>query len=75
MSKDKQVSDELGIMMERKINTLAALLYQSNGRVFSPDNNFRESNHPEEYGCWNKAIIAYSYINNDSWFLEYQVTR
>ena len=67
------MSDELGVLMERKINTLAALFYQSNGREFLPKHNFREANHPEEYGCWNKAVIAYSFINNDPEFLEHQV--
>lgn len=65
--------EELGVFMSRKVNTLAALFYQSQNRVFSPKLDFKNSSHPEETGCWNKAIIAYSFINEDSDFLKYQV--
>jgi hypothetical protein len=65
--------DELGFFLSKKINTLAALLYQSNGREFRPDIDFQESSHPEEYGCWNKAVIAYSFINEDPSLLKHQV--
>ena len=43
--------DELNIFMEEKINILAALFYQMNGRVFSPEIDFRNSSHPEERRC------------------------
>lgn len=64
---------ELGFMLERRINTLAALLYQSQNRIFDPKIDFKNSRHPEERGCWNKAIIAHSFINDDSELLEHQV--
>lgn len=67
------MSNEIGFIFERRINTLAALFYQSEGRVFDPKIDFKNSNHPEERGCWNKAIIAHSFINDDSELLEHQV--
>jgi len=65
--------EELGFLMSNQINTLAALFYQSDGRIFDPTIDFRGSNHPEEKGCWNKSIIAHSFINNDQELLKFQV--
>jgi|GEM_PF-4885731 len=67
------MTNKLGFLLEKRINTLAALFYQSNGRVFSPELDFKNSSHPEEYGCWNKAVIAHSFINSDTELLEHQV--
>jgi len=67
------MSDELNTIMSDRLNTLAALFYQSNGRIFDPKIDFKNSKHPEEYGCWNKAIIAYSFINKDPALLKHQV--
>lgn len=71
MSEDEE--DELGVVMSRNINHLAALFYQSNGRIFAPDIDFQNSTHPEERGCWNKACIAFAFIEKDDWFLTHQV--
>ena len=71
MSKKKQ--EDLPTIFRMQINALAALFYQSDGRVFAPDIDFRNSTHPEEVGCWNKAIIAHSFINKDYDLLKYQV--
>ena len=65
--------DELCFLMVRNINTLAAAFYESNGRVFDPNIDFKNSNHPEEKGCWNKSIIAHSFINKDPGLLKFQV--
>jgi hypothetical protein len=67
------MSEDLGFIFIKKINTLAALFYRSDGKKFDPTIDFRNSNHPEEQGCWNKAIIAYAVIGNDSGLLEFQV--
>lgn len=67
------MSEDLGFIMATKINTLAALFYRSDGRKFDQAIDFRNSPHPQEQGCWNKAIIAHSFINNDSGLLEFQV--
>lgn len=64
---------ELGILLEMDVNRLAATFYHMNGRVFDPKINFRESFHPEEKGCWNKAIAAYAFINKDDFYLQFQV--
>jgi len=68
MSKEK-----LGFMFTNRINHLAALFYQSQGRKFDPEIDFKNSTHPEEKGCWNKAIIAHAFINDDNDLLKYQV--
>ncbi|MBL4664290.1 MAG: hypothetical protein JKY22_12235 [Flavobacteriaceae bacterium] len=65
--------DELGVFFAQKINVLAALFYQSQNRVFNPKIDFKNSSHPEEIGCWNKAIIAHSFINEDTGLLKHQV--
>ena len=65
--------DELGHLMRREINNLAAAFYQSDGRQLRLDINFWESRHPEERGCWNKSIIAHAFINKDTDLLKYQV--
>lgn len=66
------MSNELNTIMTRRVNTLAALFYQNNGRIFDPKIDFKNSSHPEERNCWNKAIIAHSFINNDPELLEHQ---
>ena len=66
------MSKELGFIMEKQIRHLAALFYQSDCRKFLPDLDFKNSCHPEEIGCWNKAIIAYSVLNNDEGLLNHQ---
>ena len=65
--------EELPYVFEKQINMLAALLYQSNGRRFAPDIDFKNSTHPEERACWNQSIIAHSFINKDSDLLRFQV--
>jgi hypothetical protein len=65
--------NELGFIFRKQIIILAALFYQSDGRVFDPTIDFENSNHPEESRCWNKAIIAYSFIQKDNSLLEHQV--
>ena len=69
----EEEDNELGILFADRINTLAALFYQANGRIFDSGINFRKSKHPEEYGCWNMAVIAFSFINNDPTLLRHQV--
>jgi len=66
-------TEELGFLFKRKINTLAALFYRSEGRKFMSDYDFSCARHPKERGCWNKAIIAYAFINDNSGLLEHQV--
>ena len=65
--------EELGFFMESQINRLAALFYQSNGRIFDPEIDFKGSTHPEERGCWNQSVIAHAFINKDNGLLKYQV--
>jgi hypothetical protein len=67
------MNDELNLFMTKRINTLAALFYKSQGRVLDYEIDFKNSTHPEEQGCWNKSIIAHSFINNDSDLLKHQV--
>ena len=62
----------VNIFLEEKINTLAAHFYQMNGRVFRPDIDFRNSNHPEEVRCWNMAVVAHAVINDDPELLKFQ---
>ena len=64
--------DELGLCMETQINLLAAHFYQMNGRMFKPDIDFRNSNHPEEIACWNMSIAAHAFINHDPELLTFQ---
>ena len=71
MCEEDQV--ELGVLLRLSINNLAALFYQSNGRIYDPDINFSGSSHPEEVGCWNKALVAYAHIQEDDWYLQFQV--
>jgi len=65
--------EELGFLMNRQINNLAAAFYQSDGRQFLPELDFKNSSHSEERGCWNKSIIAHAFINNDTELLKHQV--
>jgi len=67
------MKDELGFIFYSEINRLAATFYQMNGRKFMPDHEFSASTHPEEVDCWNKAIIAFAYINKDNDLIKYQV--
>ncbi len=64
--------EELSSILEKKINRLAATFYQMNGRKFLPDLDFRNSSHPEEYGCWNRALVSYAWHNEDDWYLQFQ---
>ena len=66
--------NELGFFMEGKINTLAATFYQMDGRIFDPKIDFKNSSHPEERACWNKAIVAHAFINKDSGLLKFQAS-
>ena len=70
---EEEDESELNFLMAGRINRLAALFYQSNGRVFDAEIDFRNASHPEERGCWNKAIIAFSFVNNDTTLLRHQV--
>lgn len=70
---EEEEDNELGVLLKAELNTLAALFYQSDGRMFFAELDFSSSQHGEEVGCWNKACIAYSVINSDSWFLQFQV--
>ena len=66
-------SDEgLGFILSAEINALAAMFYEMSGREFLPELDFKNSTHPEEFGCWNKAIVAFAYINKDNDLLKYQ---
>jgi len=65
--------NEIGFIFRKRINHLAALFYQSQGREFDPEIDFKNSTHPEERGCWNKAVIAHAFINDDNDLLEHQV--
>lgn len=70
---EEEEDNELGVLLKAELNMLAALFYQSDGRVLLPELDFSSSLHAEESGCWNKACIAYSVINNDNWYLQFQV--
>jgi hypothetical protein len=66
-------TEELGFLMDGQLRKLAALFYQSDGRIYDPMMDFKNSTHGEERGCWNKAVIAYAFINKDADLLKYQV--
>lgn len=70
MSKEK-----MNTMMKKEVNTLAASIYQMAGRKFMPDLDFSKSTHPEEYGNWNIACVAFAFIKKDEWFLQFQVSN
>lgn len=63
----------MGILVKNEVNRLAALFYQMSGRRFMPDHDFSASTHPEEYGLWNKACVAFAVIKKDNWYLKFQV--
>ena len=67
--------DELNTMMKSEINTLSANFYKMAGRKFMPDFDFSASTHPEEYGLWNQALVAFAFIKKDEWFLQFQVSN
>ena len=67
------MEEELNTLMKCEINTLAANFYKMSGREFLPDLDFSKSVHPEEYGNWNKALVAFAFIQKDEWFLQFQV--
>ena len=71
MSEDED--NEMGFVLEMQVNDLAAKFYMAQGRVYDPDLKFKESSYPEEVGCWNKACIAYCHIQEDPWFMQFQV--
>jgi len=43
-------------------NALARSFYAAMGKVVADDYKFYEATHPEEYGCWIQAVIAYDHI-------------
>ena len=59
--------------MKAEVNTLAANFYQMGGRKFMGDLDFSKSTHPEEYGVWNQALVAFAFIKKEDWFLTFQV--
>jgi len=65
--------DELGLFMCMKLNALAATFYKMMGKNAGDDFDFSASTHPEEFGCWNMAVVAYSFVEEDEEFLKYQV--
>ena len=73
-NEDEDEESCLGLFVEHEINRLAALFYQMQGSKFMPEMKFRESAHPDEYRCWNQAVVAFSYIKKDDWYLKFQVS-
>jgi hypothetical protein len=63
---------ELNFLMKAKINGLASNFYLMEGKNAGANFDFSASTHPEEYACWNKAIVAFAYINKDNGILKYQ---
>jgi len=59
--------------LKEEINELAELFYKSDGYRVSAGFDFSESNHPQEIGHWNKALIAYCFFNDEFELLDYQV--
>lgn len=66
---------ELPLMMKIQVNGLAQLFYKMQGKVVEDMYDFSKATHPEEYGLWNQALVAYAYINNDSELLKHQVGK
>ena len=67
--------EKMNTMMKNEVNTLAANFYQMAGRKFMGDLDFEKSTHPEEFGCWNKACVAFAFVKKDEWFLQFQVSN
>ena len=65
--------DELGCFMKMKLNALAANFYKMMGKDAGDGFDFSESTHPEEFGCWNMAVVAYAFVEEDDSYLAYQV--
>lgn len=66
--------EKMNTLLKKEVNTLAANFYQMAGRKFMSELDFSKSSHPEEYGNWNKACVAFAFIKKDEWFLRFQVT-
>jgi len=64
--------EELNFLFKERINTLAGLFYQNMNKNAGEGFDFSASTHPEERACWNNAVIAFSYINEDPDLLKYQ---
>jgi len=66
------MSEEMPFILKKEVNTLAANFYQMAGRKFMSELDFSASTHPEEYGLWNQALVAFALIKKDDWFLKFQ---
>lgn len=60
---------------KEKLNTLARILYSLDGYRRGKDFDFSTAFHPQEKGCWNKAVVAYSFLQKKPEALEWQVGR
>jgi hypothetical protein len=65
--------EELAFFLKTRINNLAGLFYRCQGYEVTTGYDFSASDHMAELRCWNQAVIAYTFINNDHDLLEYQV--
>lgn len=63
----------MNIAFKNKINNLAALFYKLRGYKLMTGYDFSKANHPDEKLCWNQAIIAHAFFNNDNDALKYQI--
>ena len=67
--------DELGFIFKMEINQLASSFYIMMGKSAGDNFDFSASTHPEEFGCWNMAVVAYAFIRKDNDLLKHQVTN
>lgn len=65
--------EELNTITRMEVNALAALLYQMNGYMHMEDYDFSSATHPREKLSWNQALVAFSVVKKDSWYLQFQI--
>jgi len=62
----------MGVIMKIKINQLATMFYQMNGYTSPKGFDFQRATHPHEKGCWNQAVVAWSFLKEDAAFAKHQ---